>query len=248
MGRSLFAAALLFAMFPGARRRPPRATWWVCTAYAVTVTLFVAATKLTTAANAIFLQDTAPLWVLLLSPMILRERPGRAELLSVPVYGIEVVLFFADQLVPGQLDGNLIATASGISFALCVIGLRYVRDGQEGIMAWGNVLAVALALPFAVQGSAPIIHDLGIVAFLGVFQLGLAYAAFGRGIRQVSAVEASLLVLAEPIFNTILTFLIVGERPGRYAIIGGVFVLAAAAWRTLGAPAPSMARAESDAS
>src|SRR5262249_22754215 len=84
--RSAVSALFLAAIFPGARRRPDRHVGWVSVAYAFTVLLFVLANKATTSANAIFLQDTAPLWVLLLSPMLLHERPTRGELLSAPLF------------------------------------------------------------------------------------------------------------------------------------------------------------------
>src|SRR5512144_2660943 len=112
-GRSLVAALFLFAVVREARVRPTLRALAVSVAYAFTVVLFVLATKLTTAANAIFIQDTAPLWVLVLSPWLLRESPTRGELASVPVYATGLALFFVDELSPGQLAGNLAALASG---------------------------------------------------------------------------------------------------------------------------------------
>jgi DME family drug/metabolite transporter len=115
------------------------------------------------------------------------------------------------------------------------MGLRRVRDeGAIASMAWGNVLAFALAAPFS-SGPAPGVHDLGIVLFLGVFQLGLAYASFSHGLRQVPAVEASLLILLEPVLNAIWAALFAGEIPGPLAIAGGAVILVATVWRTVGA-------------
>ena len=232
-GRALVAALFLAALVPSARRRPSWRLLLVGLAYAVTTVLFVIANKLTTAANAIFLQDTAPLWVLLLSPWALGERPSRGELLSVPVFGLGLGLFFLDQLAPGQLAGNLVALAAGVAFAASILGLR--RLGPEGpaALVWGNLLAAAVTLPLWPLGPAAGVADLVAIAYLGVFQLGLAYLCFSLGLRGTPAVEASLLVLLEPVLNPVWTFLFAGERPGPWALAGGAVILAATAWRTL---------------
>jgi drug/metabolite transporter (DMT)-like permease len=231
-GRSAVAGLFLLALVPAARRRPTRLSLGVAAAYAVTVTLFVLANKLTTAANAIFIQDTAPLWVLLLSPLLLREWPTRGELLSVPIFALGFALFFLDRLSPGQLAGNLVAMASGVAFAVSIVGLRRLGDGGPAALALGNLLTAAVALPLWPLGPAATPLDLGLVAFLGVFQLGLAYLCFTTGLQGTPAVEASLLALLEPVLNPIWTFLLAGERPGPWAVAGGAVILAATAWRT----------------
>ncbi|HTN52443.1 MAG TPA: DMT family transporter, partial [Anaeromyxobacter sp.] len=234
----------LFAAMPAARRRPKPRVALAVGGYAATVILFAIANKLTTAANAIFIQDTAPLWVLLLSPALLGERPSRGELLAVPVYGLGLGLFFLDELSAGQLTGNLVALASGVAFALSILGLRRIRHEGPSALLWGNLLAAAIALPLWPAGPAPRPLDLGLLLFLGVFQLGLSYVCFSRGLARTPAVEASLLVLLEPVLNPVWTFLLAGERPGPWALAGGAVVLAATAWRTLapvlmaGRPAP----------
>jgi drug/metabolite transporter (DMT)-like permease len=232
-GRSAVAALFIAAIIPSARRRPDRGMAWVSVAYAFTVLLFVLANKATTSANAIFLQDTAPLWVLLLSPILLHERPSRGELLSAPLFLIGLLLFFLDRLSPGQAVGNVIAVASGVAFALCIMGLRKLGARNTGAIVWGNALAALMSLPMALRGPAPTTGDLGIVLFLGLFQLGLSYVLFARGVRHTPAVEASLLALVEPVLNPVWTFLLTGERPGPWAIRGGAMILAATLWRTL---------------
>jgi drug/metabolite transporter (DMT)-like permease len=232
-GRSLVAGAFLFLAVRSARARPDRKVLLVAIAYAFTVVLFVIATKLTTAANAIFIQDAAPLWVLLLSPWLLGERPTRGELLAVPIFGVGLGLFFLDELSPGQTAGNVVALGSGVAFALCIVGLRGVRERGPAALVWGNFLAAAITLPLWSRGPVPTPLDLGLVLYLGVFQLGLAYLCFSWGVRGVPAIEASLLVLLEPVLNPIWTFAIAGERMGPWAIAGGAVVLLATAWRTV---------------
>jgi drug/metabolite transporter, DME family len=232
-GRSLVAALFLFAAVREARRRPDLEVVLTSLAYAATVVSFSIANKLTTSANAIFIQDTAPLWVLLLSPWLLAERASRAALLSVPVYALGLALFFVDELSPGQVTGNLVALASGVAFALCIIGLRRVQERAASALVWGNLCAALLTLPLWFSGPAPTTLDLGFVAYLGVFQLGLSYLCFARGVAHTPALEASLLALLEPVLNPIWTFIFVGERPGPWALCGGSIVLAATVWRTL---------------
>src|SRR5512139_985076 len=232
-GRSLVAAAFLFLAARDARARPDRKVLLVGGAYAVTVVLFVVATKLTTAANAIFIQDTAPLWVLVVSPWLLGERPTRGELLAIPIFGLGLGLFFVDELSPGQVLGNLAALASGVAFALSIVGLRLLRARGPAALVWGNVIAAAATLPLWGSGPAATGADLALLLYLGVFQLGLAYLCFSRGVSGTPAIEASLLVLLEPVLNPIWTFLFAGERPGPWAVAGGAVVLGATAWRTL---------------
>ncbi len=232
-GRSLVAALLLFLAVREARARPSRRVLLVAGTYSVTVILFVVATKLTTAANAIFIQDAAPLWVLLLSPWLLREHPTRGELLAIPVYGLGLGLFFVDELAPGQAAGNVAALVSGVAFAFAILGLRLLRDEGPAALAWGNVIAAAVTLPLWPRGTSASPADLALVAYLGIFQLGLAYLAFSRGVTGTPAIEASLLILIEPVLNPIWTFLAAGERPGPWSIAGGAVVLAATAWRTV---------------
>jgi drug/metabolite transporter (DMT)-like permease len=240
-GRSLVAAIAVAAMVPASRVRPRPRVLGVALANAVTVILFVLATKLTTAANAIFLQETAPLWVLLLAPIALRERPTRGELLSIPVYAAGLALFFVDDLTAGQVAGKLCALGSGLAFGVTIVGLRHLREEGPGALLWGSVIAAALTLPLWGTGPAPTRTDLALTLFLGVFQLALAYVCFARGLAGVTAVEASLLMLLEPILNPIWTFLVAGERPGPWALAGGAVVLAATAWRTV-VPALGAAR------
>jgi len=231
-GRSLIAALVLWLAFPAGRKLPSRRGLAVAVAYAATVVLFIIANKLTTAANAIFLQDTAPLYVLLLSPLLLRERPTRSELTAAPIFLIGLSLFFLDQLAPGQVLGNVIALGSGVAFALTILGLRAVSAEGSVVLVWGNVLAGLSVLVPALSGPAPTPLDIGTLVFLGVFQLGLAYTLFNLGIKETPAVEASLLILLEPVLNPVWTFLFTGERPGPWALTGGAIILLATAWRT----------------
>lgn len=232
-GRSLVAGLFLFLAVRDARRLPNAAVIATAVGYAATVTLFAVANKLTTAANAIFIQSTAPLWVVLLSPRLLGERPSRAELLTIPIYAVGLFCFFLDDLSPGQMLGNWVALAAGLAFATCIIGLRGIKERGPSALVYGNWISALVTAPLWLLEPTPAVADLLVLAYLGVFQLGLAYLCFARGVAHTPALEASLLVLLEPVLNPIWTFFLAGERPGRWAIVGGSVVLGATLWRTL---------------
>jgi DME family drug/metabolite transporter len=232
-GRSLVAGIFLFLAVRDARRLPNWPVFATGIAYAATVTLFAVANKLTTAANAIFIQSTAPLWVVLLSKRLLGERPSRAELGTIPVYALGLFCFFLDDLSPGQVAGNWVALGAGLAFATCIIGLRRVQERGPSALVCGNAIAALVTLPLWWLEPTPALGDVLVLVYLGVFQLGLSYLCFARGVAHTPALEASLLVLLEPVLNPVWTFLIAGERPGRWAIVGGSIVLLATLWRTL---------------
>lgn len=245
--RSGIAVAAVLLMVPEARRRWTRDTWLVGLAYAGTMILYVLANKLTTAANTIFLQDTAPLYILLLSPFLLGERARSRDLLFMLVMAAGMAFFFVGApppavTAPRPMTGNLLALAAGICWALTIMGLRHQGRGNEGAgvaaaaVACGNLIAFALTLPMAVPVAHATATDWALIAFLGVVQIGLAYVLLTRGVRGVPALEASLLLLVEPVLNPIWAWLVHGENPGLWSILGGAVILGATAMRTLSTP------------
>ncbi|MBI4663502.1 MAG: EamA family transporter [Verrucomicrobia bacterium] len=200
-------------------------------AYAATVTLFVAANKLTTAANAIFLQYTAPIYVAVLGAWFLREHPSRLDwsLIVVAVAGIG--LFFVDELSFRGLWGNVCALASGVAFAALIVLLRSQKDASpiESVLL-GNGLTALIGLPF-VFGPIPSVKSCVGLLWLGIFQLGLAYVLYSQGIKHVKALESVLISTIEPVLNPIWVMLILGEVPSPWSLIGGTLVLLAATTR-----------------
>lgn len=237
--RSAVAALALLVMLPEARRRPRLPAVLVGVTYAATMVLFVLANKLTTSASTIFLQSTAPLYVLLLSPWLLKEKVRPADLVYMAVLGLGLGTFFvgldpASATAPNPALGNVLALLSGVSWGATVMGLRYLGRGGRGDADWspaaslyGNVIAFLGCLPMAlpVVSSRPV--DWAMVACLGVFQIAVAYVFLIRGLRQVTALEASLLLLLEPVLNPIWAWLVHGERPGSWSLTGGAVILLA---------------------
>ena len=196
-------------------------------AYAGTVVLFVLATRMTTAANAIFLQYTAPIYVAALAPWLLGERALRSDWLVIAVALGGIGLFFLDHLTLAGMWGNVLALASGASFAALVLALRRQRDESPiAAILLGNVFAALAGLPF-MFGPGPSAQGWAALGVLGVVQLGLPYVLYGIAIRRVTALEAVLIPLAEPILNPLWVMLLVGERPGGWALVGAAMVLGA---------------------
>ncbi len=240
--RSGLAAITLLVLMPAARRRWTRHTWAVGLAYAGTMVLYVIANKLTTAANTIFLQDTAPLYILVLSPLLLGEPGRRRDLLFMVVLAAGMSLFFvgaqpATATAPRPMLGNVLALGAGVCWALTLIGLRWLgRRGQgdaaPAAVACGNLIACLAVLPLALPVGPSTAGDWASIVFLGVFQIALAYVFLTRGMRRVPALEASLLLLVEPVLNPIWAFFAHREVPTSWAVLGGAIVLGTTAVKT----------------
>ncbi|HSW36472.1 MAG TPA: DMT family transporter [Candidatus Limnocylindrales bacterium] len=196
------------------------------TAYAITVTTFVVATTLTTAANAIMLQYTAPIHVALLSGWLLKEKITRKDWAIITITLAGMVLFFLDDLSVGNLWGNFIAILSGLAFGFLIVFLRKQKDSSTiDTVILGNILAFLLGIPFVLGSATPdLSSSLGVV-FLGIFQLGLPYFLYSVAIKHVTAMTASITTLIEPLFNPIWVFLFLGEAPGPWSLLGGALVL-----------------------
>lgn len=200
--------------------------------YAVLLILFVMATKTTTAANAIFLQYTAPVYLLILEPIIYKEKFRSRDLITVLVCLGGMALFFVGQLRPQDYTGNILALASGFCFALYFLSLRHPRArevNRASSVIYGNTLAVIMTAPWGLATFASLTaHDLIGVAYLGVIQLGVAYTLFTVGMaRGVRSLDAGIVCYVEPVLNPVWVFLVLGERPSAWAILGGAIIIVA---------------------
>ena len=230
--RSLIGAALIGIAF----RHELRFTWSLdqiggALAYAGTVVLFVIANKLTTAANAILLQYTAPVYVVLFSPWFLGERASRRDWLTLLIMMGGMVLFFLDELTLDGYLGNGVALLSGLCFAWLTLFLRRQKDGSAlPSLLLGNLLAGKIGLPFMFQSMPDLSSWIGLL-LLGVVQLGLPYILYALALRQVMAVEGILIPMIEPVLNPVWVFLMMGEQPSPWAIVGGAIILGAVIFR-----------------
>jgi len=244
--RSGLAALALLATLPAWRRFYRPRSLLVGATYGTTMLLFVTANKLTSAANTIFLQATAPMYLLVLGPWLLGERVRASDVAFTAALGGGLALFFlgiepATRTAPDPLRGNVLAAVSGFTWALTLIGLRWLGGREprersdpagEAVVA-GNVLACLVALPLALPVARSVPVDWAVLGFLGPVQIGLAYVLLTRGVRQVRALEAGLLLLLEPVLNALLAWLVHGEAPGGWSLAGCAVILMATALRTL---------------
>jgi DME family drug/metabolite transporter len=231
-GRSL-CAAITVALFT--RREGfglNRVTALASLLYAALLLLFVLATKETTAANAIFLQYTAPVYVLILEPVFYKEKFRQRDLLTVVACVIGMSLFFVGKLRPQDVTGNLLALASGVCFACYFLLLRHSRSrdvNRASSVIYGNLLVVLIAAPAGLAVLSNINrHDALSVLYLGVVQIGLAYTLFTLGMaRGIRSLDAGIVGYIEPVLNPIWVFLVIGERPSKWAVLGGLIIVSA---------------------
>jgi drug/metabolite transporter, DME family len=200
--------------------------------YAGVLILFVMATKTTTAANAIFLQYTAPIYILIFEPLINKTQFQKINLITIIICFTGMILFFMGELSPGHLEGNILALLSGIAFAAFMIGMRKNKaEYQFSSIFYGNVLVAFICIPFILDIQSLTFSDCWMVAFLGVFQIGIAYAIFSYGLKRVFAIEASLIGMIEPVLNPVWVFFGYGETPSFMAIVGGIIIITTISFR-----------------
>lgn len=234
--RALIAAIALFVLLPEARRRLDRRALLLLPAFFCASGLIVVANTLTTAASAIFLQSTAPLWVVLLGPLLLGEHTARRELFVLAgIAGGMALCFLAPNIAqptaPDPTTGDALALVSGVGFAALLVGMRRMtRSGSSAsVAAWGNLLTCPLSFALMpIVGQTPELgtaQDWLVLVVLGVFQIGLAYALLSRALPHVPAVRASLLLMIEPALNPLIALAVHGERPHWLTFAGGALIV-----------------------
>ena len=230
-GRSI-VAVLFFIMVYGRPKHPREPVFYgAVLAYAGTMLFFVSATKLTSAANAILLQYTAPIFVCVFGWIFFRERLKRLDIIATLLVMGGMVLFFIDDLSPSSGTariGNLLAVGSGLCFGLQAVLMRRLRtiaSSPESVLVWSNLICFIVAIPFFFA-KMPTGLDLILLLLMGVVQVGVAYVLYTYALRYVTSLELILITVLEPLLNPVWVFLIRGEKPGWTAILGGSLILA----------------------
>lgn len=202
--------------------------------YALCTVTFCTATKLTTAANAILLQYTAPVWIALLGSWLLKEKATSKDWLTIFFVIFGMLLFFKDGLQGSHLLGDTLAALSGLFFAGMTIALRRQKNTSaiESIIL-GNYIAFLIGLPWIAKSKNLSPKGWLCLVLLGVVQLGLSYGLYAKAIRHVTALEAVIIPVIEPILNPMWVLLVMGEKPTALAILGGVIVLTAVTLRAV---------------
>ena len=236
--RSLFAAVTVLIL---TRRKGLRINGFGIVAtiiYSTLLILFVWATKHTTAANAIFLQYTAPIYILLFAPFVIGEKFHVRDLLTVIFCIAGMSLFFVGKLELSDYQGNLAALASGIFLGLYIMLLRHPRAAEMNpviTVIYGNFLLALVTLPSGIA-AIPTMTALDWVAvtFLGIFQIGISYILFIKGVTSgTRPLDASIIGFIEPLLNPVWVFLFIGERPSSWALLGGAIIIITVAVHTL---------------
>lgn len=235
--RSAVAAVVLYAALPDARRGWTREVWMVSVAYAATLALFVVANKLTTAANAIFLQSTSPLYILALSPFLLGERFRQRDLGVLGLIAIGLVLFVTaaeetTAIATNPALGNALACGAGATWGCTIMGLRWLSSrGEPGAAAastvLGNLLVAVFILPLGWPYGGGTVVDWLVMLYLGVIQIGLAYVFMTRAMAALPALTASLILMVEPVASAVFAAGVHAEIPAPRAVLGGALILGA---------------------
>ncbi len=232
--RSVFAFLFFAVMRKSLRVKINKTVILGAICYCASTTLYACSNKMTTAANAIVLQYTAPLFVLLMQCVIDRVKPKKREVLVLAAAFAGMVLFFCDQLDPGKMIGNLLGVASGVFFAGMFIVNRMPGASNADSNMLGFLMTIVIAAPFVAAADLHFTPQItAAIVFLGTIQIGMAYYMFSKGVDLTPPVNASLICLLEAVLNPIWVFLVLGEKPGIFALIGGVLIVGAIAANVL---------------
>ena len=199
--------------------------WIAAVSYALTMILFVAANKLTTSANAILLQYTCPIYIILLAPVLTGEKNRVSDYITVLGVMLGIVLFFADGLESGNQLGNILAALSGLAYALSTIFMRRCKGNSGGAMALSHLITALVCLPFVIQNGAPGAKSCFFLLLVGTVSIGIPSILYTIGIKKVRALTASFITMLEPLLNPVWVILFAGEVPSFKTILGGVLIL-----------------------
>ena len=209
--------------------------------YASVLILFVISNKLTTAANAIFLQYTAPIYVLIFEPILNKTKYEKINIITIIICFLGMLLFFMGEISPGHMIGNIAALLSGVAFAAFMLGMRKnKKEYQFSSIFYGNILVFLFCIPYMFDMKSLSLNNFLMVSYLGIFQIGVAYIIFSYGLKRILAIEASLLSMIEPVLNPVWVFLGYGESPSFMAITGGLIIITAIMTRTFILESPVM--------
>jgi drug/metabolite transporter (DMT)-like permease len=232
--RSALAASLFGIVYGKRVLHMNRRAWFNSVFYCLLLISFVVSTKLTTAANAILLQYTAPIYVLLAEPALFKFKLEKVNVLTIIACILGMGILLSGDISVGNWTGNVIALLSGVALAALLLGQRLnAPEYQVRSIFWGNVLVALVGLPFFLLSQMPTLPQAAMLGFLGIFQIGTGYLLFTYGLKRVLAIEGALLAMLEPILNPVWVWMGYGEKPTPAAMLGGLFILAALTGRMI---------------
>ena len=199
--------------------------WIASISYALTMILFVTANKLTTSANAILLQYTCPIYIILFAPVLTGEKNRASDYITVLGVMLGIVLFFADGLESGNQLGNILAALSGLAYALSIIFMRRCRGNSGGAMMLSHLITALVCLPFVIQSGVPSAKSCFFLLLVGVVSIGIPSILYALGIKKVRALTSSFITMLEPLLNPVWVIIFSGEVPSIKTILGGILIL-----------------------
>ncbi|MFZ5352306.1 MAG: DMT family transporter [Bacillota bacterium] len=225
--RSFIAVFVISFFLKGSAFKLTKIKIFGAISYAAMVLLYVAATKATTAANAILLQYSAPIYIAIFGSWLLKEKARLRDWITILFVIAGMVLFFMDDISGGGVLGNILAILSGVAMAFNTMLMRKQKDADplENVF-WGSILTIVFSIPFVFQQAPSTKSWIGLL-LLGVFQLGFSFVLYSKAIKNITALESTFISLVEPLLNPVFVFLMVGEFPGGMAVLGGIVVLTA---------------------
>lgn len=225
--RNFFALLVMFCYLAVRKKKPvfSMTVFWGAAAYAVTNTCFTLATKMTSAANAIVLQFSAPIFIILIAWAVLKKRPQALEVRACIVVFAGIICFFLDSLSLEGFTGNLIALVSGISYAVYFSYKDLTNADYDSVLFYGQLLCILAGIPALLGETDFSAQSVGYAMILGVFQMGLAFLLLSKAIVMTSAITASLISAVEPILNPVLVAVFYGETIGALSLAGAAVVV-----------------------
>jgi len=228
--RSLIASIVIFIYLKHPRINFSFPQIAAAVANSVTMLLFVSANKTTTAANAILLQYLAPIFTAFIGAILLKERIYKEHFVALPLVTGSMLIMFFDELNGGRLFGNVLALMSAVTFSFSFVFMRMQKDGsplESMLLAHWLTAAVCIIISSLLPLPHITLKSIASIAVLGVIQIGVSAILFSIAIKRVSAVQANLIAVIEPVFNPVWVFLVIGENPGINTLIGGVIIILA---------------------
>ena len=228
--RSLIASSIIFAYLKHPKIHFSFPQCAAAIANAATMLLFVSANKTTTAANAILLQYLAPVLTIFIGAVLLRERPRWEHLAALPILAAGMMLMFFDKLGGGRPLGDGLAVLSAITFSFYIVFMRMQKDGsplESNLLSHWLTAGICLVLFLFIPAPHATLKSIAAIAVLGIVQIGLSSILFSVAIKRVSAVQANLIAVIEPVFNPVWVFFAIGEAPGLRTLAGGGFIILA---------------------
>ncbi len=225
--RNFFALVVMIGYLYWKKKKPiwNKTIFWGAFAYSITNTCFTLATKMTSAANAIVLQFSAPIFIILIAWGVLKKPPKPLDIKACIIVFIGIICFFLDSLSIKGITGNLVALISGISYAVYFSYKDLTGADYDSVLFYGQILSILIGLPALCLEANISVTAMAYAAILGIFQMGLAYLLLSKAIEMTSAITASLISAIEPILNPILVALFYGETIGSLSIIGACIVV-----------------------